>query len=79
MVSELKIENLIEFSIVPNFGGKIIAEDRVQKMKVELRKMPFVELVVALGCDYPSKLGPILYIKDGFYTPFKTKMLESMI
>lgn len=78
-LAELKLEKLLLFSIVPNFSGKIFAVDKLQKIKVELRKLPFLEFVVALSCDYPSRHSPILCIKDGFYAQFKNKILESMI
>ena len=51
----LKINNLLKLSVAPNFSGKIFATDKVLKVKVELRKLPCIELYVALSCDYPSR------------------------
>lgn len=48
-------------------------------MKVDLRKLPFVEFFVALTSDYPSTQAPLISIKEGFYTPFRTKLAEHMV
>jgi hypothetical protein len=53
-VTKYQVSHLLEFSVAPNFSGKIYAEDQVTKTKVELRKLPFIEFYVALSCDYPS-------------------------
>lgn len=75
-VEQFKITRLLHFSIAPNFSGKILAEDKVQKSKVELRKLPLVEFYAALSCDYPSAQAPLFCIKEGFYTPYRTKIAE---
>jgi hypothetical protein len=64
----------LHFSIAPNFSGKIVAEDKMQKTKVELRKLPVVEFYAALTCDYPSAQAPLFCVKDGFYMPFKKQI-----
>jgi hypothetical protein len=61
----------LHFSIAPNFSGKIVAEDKMQKTNLELRKLPVVEFYAALSSDYPSAQPPLFCVKDGFYTPFK--------
>lgn len=77
-IDQFKITRLLHFSIAPNFSGKIVAEDKVQKTKVELRKLPLVEFYAALSCDYPSAQAPLFCIQEGFYTPYRTKIAENM-
>ncbi|MFO0116564.1 MAG: hypothetical protein ACK521_02745, partial [bacterium] len=77
-VSHFKIVKLLHFSIAPNFTGKILAEDKMQKTKVELRKLPLIEFYAALTCDYPSVQAPLFCVKDGFYTAFKKQIALNM-
>lgn len=43
-----KIHSLVHLSIVPHFEKKIIAHDKVKNIQVEFRKLPSVEVTVAL-------------------------------
>lgn len=66
--SELKdILHVLNLSIVPNFDGSIHAKDKVKKQSFELRKLPPIELTIALVKAYPSHKAPIMALKTPFY------------
>jgi hypothetical protein len=69
---------VLHFSIAPNFTGKVLAQDAVQKMQVDLRKLPLVEFYAALTTDYPSCQAPLINIKAGFYLSCKDKLADLM-
>ena len=68
----------MRMSIVPNFELKMLVTDKVKKRKLEFRKLPCLDLTVALTNSYPSHSSPMLAISGKFYQPYKQKILESL-
>lgn len=77
-IGKYQIANVLLFSIAPNFAGKIFAKDVVQKMQVDLRKLPCLEFYAALTADYPSCQAPLISVLDGFYSQYREKLAEQM-
>ena len=62
---------MMHLSIVPNFDLKVLVTDKVKKRTLEFRKLPCLELTIALTEAYPSHSSPMLAISGTFYEPYK--------
>ena len=72
------ILHVMSLSIVPNFDGKVHAKDKVRGMRLEFRKLPAIELAIALVKEYPSHRAPFLALRGSFYQPFKAVILAKL-
>lgn len=73
-----KIHSLVHLSIVPHFENKIIAHDKVKNNQIEFRKLPSVEVTVALTQGYPSIQKPIMMQTNPIYAAQNDLILEEL-
>ena len=72
------ISQIVKLSLIPNSQKKFVIVDGAKDIKVELRKLPALELVIMVPMYYPSSGKPLLKMETEFYERFRDHLYEKI-
>ena len=72
------IVNIVQLSLVPNFAGKIVAHNVSRGYQTELRRLPALDLWVAVTDAYPTVQAPEIRIASPFYKKYESQILDEL-
>ncbi len=73
-----RVNSIVKLSLVPNCERKFIIHDIPKDIKVEMRKLPPLEVMIVMPDSYPSHHKPLLLLLTQFYTPFSGALYEKL-
>lgn len=72
------IKAIVELSIVPNVACKIFAKNIIKGYTTELRRLPALNLTIAVTEAYPSIEAPHILIESDFYLKHEQSIVREL-
>ena len=72
------IKAVVELSIVPNVAYKIFAKNLTKGYTTELRRLPALNLTIAVTEAYPSNEAPHILVESDFYLKYEQVIVKEL-